>query len=107
MISNDKKELIAFEVIKILQKSTDYIQENLITSDKNPFYASFYAGITSNVKGNCLTEINEHDFISFSGWLYGLNTALGQSFFESVAHILSDGYKKEFTANRNSLLKVT
>lgn len=107
MISNDKKELIAFEVIKILQKSTDYIQENLITSDKNPFYASFYAGITSNVKGNCITEIYEPDFISFSSWLHGLNTTLGQSFLENIAHILSEGYKKEFSAKRNSLLKVT
>jgi hypothetical protein len=46
-------------------------------------------------------------FISLSSWLHGLNTTLGRPFFENVAHILSDGYKKDFTTKGNSLLKVT
>lgn len=107
MISNRKKELIAIEVIKILYKSAEYIQENLITTDKNPFNMCFYKGIVSNVGDNFLVKKNDDDFISLSSWLYGLNTTLGQSFFENVAHILSDGYKKEFTSKRNTLLKVT
>ncbi len=107
MISDKKRELIAIEVIKILNKSADYILEDLISIDKNPFYASFYKGITSNFSDNCLVKNNKKDLTNFCSWLHGLNTTIGQSFFESVAHILSDGYKKDFTSNRNALLKVT
>ena len=39
---------------------------------------------------------NIPDFINLSSWMHGLNTSLGQSFFESVAHILCDGEKREF-----------
>jgi len=39
------------------------------------------------------------DYISLSSWLHGLNTSLGQSFFESVANILCDGEKKSFNGN--------
>jgi hypothetical protein len=46
-------------------------------------------------------------FISLSSWLHGLNTTLGQSFFESVAHILCEGEKKEFIPSKGSLLKVS
>jgi hypothetical protein len=107
MISDQIKESIAIEVIKILHNSAEYIQENVITKDGNPFYASFYKGIISNVSYCGIKKNSSNDYISLDGWLHGLNTTLGQSFFESVVHILSDGYKKEFTANRNSLLKVT
>ena len=107
MISDTKRELIAIEVIKILNKSTEYIQDNFSTTDKNPFYMSFYKGITSNLSDNCFVKNNEGDFIGFSSWLHGLNTTLGQSFFENVAHILSEGYKREFTSKSNTLLNVT
>jgi hypothetical protein len=49
MINDQIKESIAIEVIKILHNSAEYIQENVITKDENPFYASFYKGIISNV----------------------------------------------------------
>ena len=42
---------------------------------------------------------NIPDFISLSSWMHGLNTSLGQSFFESVAHILCDGEKRDFKSN--------
>lgn len=45
-------------------------------------------------------------FISLSSWLHGLNTTMGQTFFETVAHALSDGTKKDFISTRNTLLKI-
>jgi hypothetical protein len=39
--------------------------------------------------------------------MHGLNTSLGQSFFENVAHILCNGTKKEFTAKKKSLLQLS
>lgn len=107
MINDQKKELIAIEVIKILYNSAEYIHENVITKDRNPFYLSFYDEIISNVSYYGVVKNDVNDYISLSSWLHGLNTTLGQSFFESVAHILSDGYKKDFTTKGNSLLKVT
>jgi hypothetical protein len=69
-----------------------------------PFHEAFLKAF-SNKLGNRVSDVPF--FISLSSWLHGLNTTLGQSFFESVAHILSEGYKKAFTSKGNSLLKVT
>ncbi len=35
-------------------------------------------------------------FISLASWFHGLNTTMGQQFFEKVSHILCDGTKKKF-----------
>ncbi|HBR31072.1 MAG TPA: TdeIII family type II restriction endonuclease, partial [Clostridiales bacterium] len=48
------------------------------------------------------TDLNTNidSLINMSSWMHGLNTTLGQSFFENVAHILSCGEKKTFKNNR-------
>ena len=46
-------------------------------------------------------------FISLAGWLHGLNTILGQVFFENVAHILCDGEKREYTSKKLGNLQLT
>jgi hypothetical protein len=42
-----------------------------------------------------------------SSWLRGLNTTLGQTFFENVAHHISDGEKREYTSGRLGNLQIT
>lgn len=103
MIEDAKKERIAVEVIKTLFSRFENFPEDASNNRNAPFHEAFLRAF-SNKLNNRVSDIPF--FISLSSWLHGLNTTLGQSFFESVAHILSDGYKKEFTAKGNSLLKV-
>ena len=44
--------------------------------------------------------------ISLSSWLHGLNTSLGQSFFEKTAQFLCEGDKKEFTTKKRRNLSI-
>ncbi|MDD5615039.1 MAG: TdeIII family type II restriction endonuclease [Candidatus Methanoperedens sp.] len=104
MIENSKKERIAIEVIKTLFSRFENFPEDASNNRNAPFHEAFLRAFSDKLN-NRVSDIPF--FISLSSWLHGLNTTLGQSFFESVAHILSDGYKKEFTRNRNTLLKVS
>lgn len=44
--------------------------------------------------------------ISLNSWLHGLNTSIGQSFFENVAHHLCDGEKREYTSGRLGIQEI-
>jgi hypothetical protein len=67
----------------------------------NPFYVAF----TKNKLEGKVTDVPI--FISLASWLHGLNTTLGQSFFENVAHILCDGEKREYTSKKLGNLPIT
>ena len=103
MLSNKIKERIAHEVIKTLYSRFEKFPENADDNRNAPFHEAFLNAF-SNKLANHVTNIPY--FISLSSWLHGLNTTLGQSFFENVANILSDGYKKSFTNKNNSLLRI-
>jgi len=104
MIDNRKKELIAHEVIKTLFSRFLSFPEDSSNNRNAPFHEAFLNAFSDKLEDK-VSDIPF--FISLSSWLHGLNTTLGQSFFENVAHILSDGYKKEFTKKRRTLLKVS
>lgn len=92
-ISNFKKEQIARSVIKVL-----YSRFNSFPSDDGlnrnaPFHVAFMQAFQNKLEGRVR---NIPDFINLSSWMHGLNTSLGQSFFEGVAHILCDGEKRDF-----------
>ncbi len=103
-ISKNKKELISLEVIKTLYSRFESFPENSGNNRNAPFHKAFLNAFSDKLEGK-VSDIPF--FISLSSWLHGLNTTLGQSFFEGVAHILSDGQKKSFTKNDNTLLKIT
>jgi hypothetical protein len=104
-ISNDKKERIAEVVIKMLKSRFESFPLDSSGNRNAPFHQAFLNAFSEKFDGR-VTDIPF--FISLSSWLHGFNTTMGQSFFESVAHILSDGYKKEFTSGRSSgTLQVT
>lgn len=91
---NDQKEKIALEVIKTLYSRFNSFPENEINSNRNaPFHEAFLNAFT-----NKLNDINvdANNLITLSSWLHGLNTSLGQSFFENVSRIISYGDKRTF-----------
>lgn len=99
-----KTEKIAIEVIKTLITRFETFPIDASNNRNAPFHEAFLNAFTDKLKGK-VSDIPF--FISLSSWLHGLNTTLGQSFFESVSHILSGGEKKEFTSKKRTLLKVS
>lgn len=93
MIDDIKKEFIALEVIRTLKSRFDNFPEDTLNNRNAPFHEAFLKAFADKLEGK-IESIPV--FISLSSWLQGLNTTLGQSFFENVAYILSDGDKKEF-----------
>ncbi|MBO4778251.1 MAG: TdeIII family type II restriction endonuclease [Bacteroidales bacterium] len=93
MIESRKKERIAQTIIKILVSRFSSFPEDGNNNRNAPFHVAFLNAFSDKLNGR-VRDIP--DYISLSSWLQGLNTSLGQSFFESVAHILCDGEKKDF-----------
>ena len=93
MIDTRKKEQIAQVVIKILVSRFGSFPEDSNNNRNAPFHVAFLNAFSDKLDGR-VRDIP--DYISLNSWLQGLNTSLGQTFFESVAHILCDGEKKDF-----------
>jgi len=104
LIGKDKKELISIQIIKTLYSRFLTFPSDSTNNRNAPFHEAFLNAFQNKLKRKVP---NIPYFISLSSWLHGLNTTLGQSFFENVSFILSDGEKKEFTAKSNNLLNVT
>lgn len=92
-ISRHKKEQIAHSVIKVLYSRFNSFPNDDGLNRNAPFHVAFMRAFQSKLEGRVR---NIPDFINLSSWMHGLNTSLGQSFFESVAHTLCDGEKKDF-----------
>ena len=104
MISNLQKEKIAIQVIRTLYSQFDKFPEDVSKNRNAPFHEAFLKAFGNKLEGK-VSSIPI--FISLSSWIHGLNTSLGQSFFENVGQILCNGTKKEFTSKGNSLLKLS
>lgn len=96
-ISQKIKEKISLEVIKVLLKRFESFPEDTQNNRNAPFHEKFLNAFSDKLDGR-VQDIPF--FISLSSWLHGLNTTLGQTFFENVAHHLSNGDKREFTSKR-------
>lgn len=92
-LSDIKKEKIAQVVIKVLHSRFDSFPLKDGDGRNAPFHTAFLQAFKNKLEDRVQ---NIPDFISLSSWMHGLNTSLGQSFFEPVAHILCDGEKKVF-----------
>ena len=88
-----KKERIALEVIKTLKSRFDNFPEDASDNRNAPFHEAFLKAFKIKIE-KYVTDIPI--FISLASWMHGLNTSLGESFFEHVAHILCDGEKRKF-----------
>jgi len=97
MVTNLQKELIAIETIKVLYQQIKELRETVNPKRLGKYSDTFFDSLSEDW----------FDGINLSSWMRGLNTSLGQSFFENVAHILCNGTKKEFTAKKKSLLQLS
>ena len=100
-----KLEGIALEVIRVLYGRFENFPEDSADNRNAPFHEAFLKAFANKISEKVERDIPY--FISLSSWLHGLNTTLGQTFFENVAHILSDGGKREFTQAKQAGLSIT
>lgn len=98
------KEKIAIEVIKTLVTRFDNFPEDASNNRNAPFHEAFLSAFMDKLEEN-VSDIPF--FISLSSWMHGLNTTLGQTFFENIAHHLSHGAKREYTSKRLGNLPIT
>lgn len=96
-MNKEIKEKISLEVIKVLKSRFNSFPETVTLTRNAPFHKAFLSAFSDKfIKINT----NAENALNISSWLHGLNTTLGQSFFESVARILSNGHKQSFKNNQ-------
>jgi hypothetical protein len=93
MLDTSKIQSIALEIIKTLASRFESFPTNATINRNAPFHEAFLNAFTDKFSGS-VSSIPF--FLSLSSWMHGLNTTLGQTFFEQTAHILADAQKKEF-----------
>jgi len=103
-LENSIREKISIEVIKTLVSRFESFPEDARGNRNAPFHEAFLKAFSDKLDGKVF---DVPFFISLSSWLHGLNTSLGQSFFENVANLLCCGEKKVFTSAHGNLLKIT
>lgn len=100
-LSQDKKDRIA-EIIKDILASRVETFPNLDHQNRNaPFHELILNAFEEQLKG---ITVPIPYLVAISSWMHGLSTSLGSG-FENLAHILSGGYKKNFT--KSFVLKTT
>jgi hypothetical protein len=103
-MTNETKEKIAYEVIKTLISRFESFPDDSTINRNAPFHEAFLNAFKNKLE----EKVSDIPFmISLSSWLHGLNTTLGQQFFENVAHIVSNGTKKEWTNKKEGNLFIT
>ena len=103
-LTNEQKEKISIEVIKTLVTRFENFPEDASSNRNAPFHEMFLKAFSDKLEG----KVSDTPFfISLASWLHGLNTTLGQSFFENVAHILCNGEKREYTSKKLGNLPIT
>ncbi len=96
-LTNSIVEKISIEVIKILVTRFGNFPEDGLNNRNAPFHEAFLKAFSEKLNG----KVSDTPFfISLSSWLQGLNTTLGQTFFENVAHHISGGEKREYTSRK-------
>jgi hypothetical protein len=102
--TNIQKEKITIEVIKTLVTRFESFPEDASNNRNAPFHEAFLKAFSDKLE----RKVSDTPFfISLSSWLQGLNTTLGQTFFENVAHILCEGEKREYTSKKLGNLQIT
>ncbi|MCD4828763.1 MAG: TdeIII family type II restriction endonuclease [Candidatus Cloacimonetes bacterium] len=96
-LSDKIKEKISQEVIRTLVSRFESFPTDASSNRNAPFHEAFLKAFSDKIEGR-VSDIPY--FISLSSWLQGLNTTLGQTFFENIAHHLSQGEKREYTSKK-------
>jgi hypothetical protein len=77
------------------EKRFESFPEDASNNSNAPFHEAFLNAFSNKIAGRVS---DTPFFIRMVKWLHGLNTTLGQSFFEKVSHILCNGEKREYTS---------
>lgn len=102
-LTNDQKEKISLEVIKVLVTRYDSFPKDASNNRNAPFHEAFLNAFSDKLNEK-VSDIPF--FISLNSWFQGLNTTIGQTFFENVAHHLSNGEKREYTSKKLGNIKI-
>lgn len=103
-LSQDKIEKISFQTIQVLYSRFTNFPEDSSQNRNAPFHTAFLNAFDDKFADKAC---DIPFFVSLSSWLHGLNTTIGQNFFENTAFILSDGEKREYTSGKLGNLKIT
>jgi hypothetical protein len=103
-LSQQHLENISLEVIRTLVTRFESFPEDASNNRNAPFHEAFLKAFSDKLDN----KVSDTPFfISLSSWLQGLNTTLGQTFFENVANCLCNGKKREYTSKRLGNLPIT
>lgn len=100
-LNQDKKDRIAEVIKEILKRRIENFPELNHQNRNAPFHDLILSAFKEQLKK---INVPTPYLIAVSSWLHGLSTSLGTG-FENLAHILSGGYKREFTSS--FILQVT
>lgn len=103
-ITQEMIQDISLAVIDVLRSRFHSFPDRLSANRNAPFHEAFLQAFSNKLDSY---QIDVPDIISLSSWMHGLNTTLGQTFFEKIAHTLSGGEKKGFTSGGNGTLFLT
>lgn len=102
-MSKDKRDRISEIIKEILLSRIDSFPELNCQNRNAPFHDLILTAFDNQFKN---INIPTPYLVAISSWMHGLSTSLGNG-FESLAHILSDGYKRKFTANFTLKVKLS
>src|SRR4051812_19433827 len=94
-LSTECKERIKNVVVAILSSRVDNFPKDASANRNAPFHDAFLRAFRDKLQ---VANIETPYLVAIASWMHGLNTTLGMVFFENIAHILSGGRKREFTA---------
>ncbi|OGI78654.1 hypothetical protein A3C57_01925 [Candidatus Nomurabacteria bacterium RIFCSPHIGHO2_02_FULL_33_12] len=94
-LTKDQKNRISEVVKKIMVSRIESFPSDELKGNRN---APFHDAVLECFKNQFRNlNIETSRLIALTSWMHGLNTSLGSG-FESIAHILSGGYKRQFTS---------
>lgn len=102
-LEKNVQEAIAEQVIKILVSRFKSFPDDSVRNRNAPFHEAFLSAFKDKLGS---FSPNTSTLISMSSWLHGLNTSLGQAFFENIASSICGGCKREWTSKREGNLEV-
>lgn len=92
-LNQNTRILIAAAAKKVIDSRLESFPSQETVIRNAPFHSAFMHPFEKRIS-NANTNFSNESLIALASWLHGLSTSLGQSFFEPVAHALSNGSKR-------------
>lgn len=92
-LNNRKVDRIKEAVKGIILRRYDNFPDDDTLIRNAPFHTAFLKAFEKRLS---IYRISIPQLVALASWLHGLNTSLGSG-YENIAHILSGGYKKQYT----------